>query len=145
MQLKEKLKELSVQAAQMSLLYVEDEALIRDNTKVLLESIFGNVETAVNGEDGLQKAVAHQYDLILTDILMPQMNGVEMIRAILFVNPSQVVIVNSACDEGGYLKELHNLGVAYFLLKPTQTEQMVDVLYEVVNERCAALRRTRSL
>ncbi len=139
MTLKETVAALSLHARGMRVLYVEDETLIRENTKMLLETIFTEVETAGNGSEGLRRFQNRPFDIVITDILMPEMNGVLMIRKIKELSPEQPCIVTSACEESSYLLELINLGVSQFLLKPIQTEQMIQVLYDVVkniyNER----------
>lgn len=139
MTFKEMIQQVSEYAKGMSVLYVEDELLIRDNTKLLLETIFSYVEMASNGREGLERYREGVFDIVITDILMPEMNGVNMIRKMKEINASQRFIVTSACEESSYLLELINLSVAQFLLKPIQTEQIIHILYEVVkniyNER----------
>jgi PAS domain S-box-containing protein len=129
---KEMIQQLSGYAKDMSVLYVEDEALIRENIRMLLETIFPSVRVASSGREGLEAFETQRFDIVITDILMPEMNGVVMIRAIKELRPEQPFIVTSACEESHYLLELINLGVAQFLLKPIQSEQIVQVLHTVV-------------
>ncbi|MCX6074524.1 MAG: response regulator [Campylobacterales bacterium] len=139
MTFKEMIQQLSEYAKGMSVLYVEDEILIRTNTALLLESIFTNVITAPNGREGLTLFEENTFDIVITDILMPEMNGVVMIRKMKEINASQHFIVTSACEDSSSLLDLINLGVAQFLLKPIQSEQIIRILLEVVkniyNER----------
>lgn len=132
-------KEMIQYAKEMRVLYVEDEILIRENTKLLLETIFPSVITASSGREGIERFKETTFDIVITDILMPEMNGVVMIRKMKEINETQHFIVTSACEESNYLLELINLGVAQFLLKPIQSEQIVQILFEVVkniyNER----------
>jgi len=130
--LKEKLNQLTLYAQGMRVLYVEDELQIRENTQLLFAKFFTHVETAANGDEGLACYERGQFDLVITDILMPGMNGVTMIQKIKELNPNQPFIVTSACEESSYLLDLINLGVAQFLLKPMKTDQIIHVLYEVV-------------
>lgn len=132
MTMKEMVNQLTSLAKGMSILYVEDEMLIRENTKLLLETIFPHVKTASNGVEGLQLFQSTVFDIVITDILMPEMNGVTMVKQIKELNPQQPIIITSACEESSYLLELINLGVAQFLLKPIQTENMVRIVHEVV-------------
>src|SRR3989339_688405 len=127
MTFKEMIQQLSEYAKEMNVLYVEDEILIRENTKLLLETIFPVVVTASSGREGIQCFEEKRFDIVITDILMPEMNGVVMIRKMKEINISQHFIVTSACEESGYLLELINLGVAQFLLKPIQSEQIVQI------------------
>lgn len=129
---KERLNQLARYAQGMRVLYVEDEEQIRENTRLLFTKFFTHVETAVNGDEGLSLYRSGRFDLVITDILMPVMNGVTMIQKIKELNPHQPFIVTSACEESSYLLDLINLGVAQFLLKPMKTDQIIQVLYEVV-------------
>lgn len=132
MTMKEMVNQLTTLGAGMHILYVEDETLIRENTKLLLETIFSNVKTASNGIEGLKLYQNELFEIVITDILMPEMNGVAMVKQIKELNPQQSIIITSACEESSYLLELINLGVAQFLLKPIQTENMVRIVHEVV-------------
>lgn len=139
MSLKDTLNQLTHYAEGMTVLYVEDEIQIRENTHLLLKKIFSDVQTAANGNQGLALYENGSFDLVITDILMPEMNGVSMIQKIKELTPSQPFIVTSACEDSSYLLDLINLGVVQFLLKPMKTDQIIKILHEVVrniyNER----------
>ena len=139
MTLKERINTLIQNASGLRVLYVEDEGQIRENTHLFLETVFSDVTSVSNGKEGLEAYRLSLFDIVITDILMPELNGVSMIRKMKEIHSGQVFIVTSACEESSYLLELINLGVSQFLLKPIQTEQMVQVLYDVVkviyNER----------
>ncbi|MBV5348236.1 response regulator [bacterium] len=132
MTFKSKLDLIIEYAKGMSVLYVEDEALIREHNKVFLESIFSDVQIALNGFEGLKLYEKKAFDIVITDIIMPEMNGVIMVRKIKELNPKQPIIITSASEESAHLLELINLGVAQFLLKPIKTEQIILILNEVV-------------
>ena len=132
MTFKNKLDQIVEYAKGMSVLYVEDEALIRDNNKLFFDTIFSDVQTASNGAEGLNLYEKKVFDLVITDIIMPEMNGVSMVRKIKELNPKQPIIITSASEESAHLLELINLGVAQFLLKPIKTEQIILILSEVV-------------
>lgn len=70
------------------------------------------------------------FDLVISDILMPEMNGIHMIKPVKEINPDQMIIVTSACEETQYHDDLANLGVSMFVLKPTNTQQMIQILYD---------------
>ena len=139
MTLKEQIKILIQNASGLRVLYVEDEGQIRENTHLFLETIFSDVTSVANGKEGIEQYILSSFDLVITDILMPELNGVGMIKKMKEIRSDQMFIVTSACEESTYLLELINLGVSQFLLKPIQTEQMVQVLYDAVktiyNER----------
>ncbi|HHV15543.1 MAG TPA: response regulator [Gelria sp.] len=125
-------KELREAAQGISVLYVEDDQELRQNTARLLESFFTVVHTAENGFEGLKVFRKSSYDLIITDINMPFMNGVNMVREIKKENPRQIIIVISAHDEARYLLELINLGVEHFVLKPLDLSLFLTVIDKAV-------------
>jgi len=123
------LKELIPFSKSLSALYVEDDSDIRDNYAKVFTEIFDSLDVAVDGQDGLEKFQSGDYDIIITDINMPRMNGIEMIRHIFEKNDEQVVIVTSAHDEAQYLLQLIELGIEKFLIKPVDFSRMITVLY----------------
>lgn len=131
MNFKDMIRNLTSISEGMSILYVEDETLIRENTALLLETIFSDVKIAANGQEGFDLYRTQRFDIVITDILMPEMNGVVLVKKIKELNPAQPIIITSACEESGYLLDLINLGVAQFLLKPIQTEHIIKIIHEV--------------
>lgn len=119
---------LKENAADLRILYVEDDDDVRAGITSLLEKFFKEVVTAQDGLQGLEAFNNGRFDLILSDISMPNMNGVEMVTAIKQKDYEQTVCMLSAHNEDGYLFDLINVGVDAFLLKPIQTEQMVKVM-----------------
>ena len=109
------------------LLYVEDDAFVRESTLELLSMYFPHVDVAADGDEGLrvyqdfQNQKKRPYDIVLTDINMPKRNGLEMSHDIQAINPDQVIIVFSAHSETGYLLELIQMEIAYFIPKPITT------------------------
>lgn len=126
-------KALKEAAQGLKILYVEDDRELRQNTQRLLASFFSQIDTAENGVEGLKKYHQETYDLVLTDINMPLMNGVKMVEQIKAANTQQVIIVISAHDESRYLLDLINLGVDYFVLKPLDINQFLNVLDKAVH------------
>jgi PAS domain S-box-containing protein len=124
--------ELFTFAKEMHILYVENEQDVQARTQILLELIFGRVTAASNGKEGLQLYKEGSFDIVLTDIYMPLMDGISMVRLIRQINPKQMIVIISACEESSYLLELINMGIAQFILKPLRTDQMIEVLHNVV-------------
>lgn len=125
-------KELKEAAQGIRVLYVEDDQELRQNTARLLNSFFTVVHTAKNGSEGMKMFSKNTYDFIVTDINMPVMNGVKMVREIKKKNPQQIIIVISAHDEARYLLELINLGVEHFVLKPLDLKLFLTVIEKAV-------------
>jgi YesN/AraC family two-component response regulator len=126
--------QLVAKTKKLSLLYVEDEDSVRAETLAMLKVLFDDVEEAENGEVGLEKYKNRTYDLILTDINMPKMNGLDMSSAILDINPMQTIVVLSAHDEMEYIEEMIEVGINKYILKPLNLNDFIDILNEVVEE-----------
>lgn len=119
----------------LSLLYVEDDQRLRESTAELFGNYFKSVDCAANGVEGLAKYLAYEvsngapYDLIITDIKMPQMNGLEMCQRIMKEQPLQQVIITTAHNEIDYLHQAIEIGISGFVTKPINNEQLSKVLY----------------
>jgi len=122
----------------INILYVEDDLTLQEEVNLFLSDIFQSVDLAKNGEEGLEKLALCPYDIVITDIKMPVMDGLEMIEKIKELYPAQAILVTSAHNEIGNLCKLVNLGIEDFLAKPLVGEQTFNVLLRVVkciNER----------
>ncbi len=132
------IQELLQEAGELSILYVEDNAMVRESTMELLKMFFDHVDVAGDGEEGLRKYQAyhekHQcyYDIVLTDINMPKMNGIEMTRQIKAIHDRQNMIALSAHNESNYLLDLIDLEVSNFILKPIEIERFEKVFSHVI-------------
>ena len=126
-----KLKEY---ASVCSVLYVEDDELIREQTKDFLKRFFPDVDTAVDGQDGLTKYDQKDYDIIISDINMPNLNGIEMIEAIKEINYEQHIVVTSAYNDSEHLQKLINLNIDKFVEKPFNNKQFLYVIYRISHE-----------
>ena len=118
----------------ISVLYVEDDELIREQTKVFLKRFFPNIDVANDGAKGLELFKEKSYDLVITDINMPNMNGIEMIKSIRAIKPQQIVLVTSAYNDSEHLTQLINLEVMRFISKPFENKPFLIVLYKIVEE-----------
>ncbi len=128
MTIKTRFKELKSLARDLNVLYVEDEERVNKETSDFLSNFFHYVENCFNGKEGLSKYKAGSFDLIITDIRMPKMDGIELVKHIKAVKEDQKIIITSAHDDSEYLLELINLGVSNFILKPFASEKLVDIL-----------------
>ncbi len=113
---------------EVSILYVEDEAIIRDELVDILSNEVHTLYVAKNGEEGLKLFKEHPVDIVITDIRMPVMDGLEMSRAILDIDPEMPVIVSSAFNDTEYLMESIQLGIHYYLLKPINLNELFSTL-----------------
>lgn len=120
---------------ELSVLLVEDDVNLITQTVDILDDLFEVVSVATNGEEGLinyneyYEENGYFYDIIITDLNMPIMDGIEMIERIYKINSSQPVIVVSAYNDSQRLLKLIELGISHFLLKPVDPKKMIDVFY----------------
>ena len=122
----------------LAVLYVEDSDIVRESTSDLLDEYFDNIDMAVNGEEGLQ--MYHDfhdkhnkyYDIVITDINMPKMDGIEMIDSILKLYSRANIIVTSAHNEPECLLKLINMGISNFILKPIELKMFQTVMSRTI-------------
>lgn len=118
----------------ISLLIVEDDPIILRIYKQILEEIVEKVYTAEDGQKGFEAYLTNKPDLILTDIKMPVMNGLDMVKKITEVNKSKRVIVMSAYGESRYYLKAIESGVKGFLLKPINNEMLIHAIEGQAND-----------
>ena len=127
-------------AKEISILFVEDDKGISKKMEILLYEIFSKIEVAFDGNEALEKycnfhKTNNEYpDLIITDIRMPNMDGIELIKHIYKENANQKIIVLSAHNESEYLIELVNLGIYRFILKPMDYNNFFEIIFKVSKE-----------
>ena len=129
----------------LKLLYVEDNVDAREMTTMILEDFFDSIIVAENGEDGYQKFKENDVDLIITDINMPRMNGLEMSEKIRAVDNEIPIIILSAHNEDNFFLESIKIGVNGYLLKPIDIEQLATVIFRVIQKYKYALSAKQNL
>ncbi len=112
----------------ISLLYVEDEATTRERVSRVLVSRGYKLFIAQDGEKGLAEFREHAPDIVLTDIMMPHLNGLEMAREIRTLVPDVQIACMTAFSDTGNLIEAINIGVDQFVLKPVEFDRLFAAL-----------------
>ena len=129
----DKLKYLIANSKHLNLLYVEDEKSIRDVTILILEEFFSNIIVAIDGEDGFEKFKNNDIDLVITDINMPKLDGLEMSSLIKDINTHIPIFIFSAYQSSEYLMEAIKIGIEGYLVKPFNIEQFMQTLYKTID------------
>ena len=111
-----------------TILYVEDDLTTQEIIKDILTSSSKEVFIANDGQEGLKLYKEKQPDIVLSDIAMPNMDGLEMSEAIKEINPNQPIALFTAFSESAFLKRAAQLGVATYILKPLNEEQFFNSL-----------------
>ena len=109
----------------MRILYVEDEKYLADAVKYNLEKQGINVDHSADGEDGLNKAVANNYDCIVLDIMLPKMSGIEILQRVREKKIDTPVIMLSALSEVEDKVRGLDAGADDYLAKPFKTIELV--------------------
>jgi len=118
----------------ISVLYVEDQLDIQKEFVDILNVFVDEVYIASNGQEGLEQYQNHLPDIVITDIQMPVMSGLEMVEKIRDIDSEIPIIITSAFDDSQYLINAIGLGVEHYLLKPVLLRKLQDRL-EVVKKR----------
>ncbi|RLA71567.1 MAG: hypothetical protein DRG24_05220 [Epsilonproteobacteria bacterium] len=133
-------KKLYQHTKDLNILYVEDDQNLQQEMENILEDFFATVTLARDGEDGLQKYLDstlqghRKFDLILSDIRMPRLNGLKMIEKIRALDKNIIILIFSAHGESDYFVESIKLGVDGYLLKPFDLNQFISVLNSSVKK-----------
>jgi len=118
----------NIYAKELKLLYIEDESSIREILSIRLENVVSELIVAEDGEDGYQKYLENKPDLILTDITMPKLDGIEMSRKIREIDREIPIIVMSAHSDSSYLLDSIEIGIAGYLVKPLNKDKLYNIL-----------------
>ncbi len=113
-----------------SVLFVEDDPIICDEIKTFLEHFFTQIVVETNGLDALNRLQDQAFDIIISDIKMPYMDGLEMAQEVLKKNPDQAFIFTSAHINTDYLLQLMKMGITKFLPKPFKSNDLIQILYQ---------------
>ncbi|KXK10240.1 MAG: Transcriptional regulatory protein SrrA [Microgenomates bacterium OLB23] len=119
------------------LIVVDDDEYIRDLYEEILKDADFNVDTAVDGKDGYDKIIEGDYDLVLLDIMMPKMDGVEVLRELsenAKAKASKVVLLTNLAHDP-VMKEALGLGAKAYLIKADMTpDQLVEKVKEYLKD-----------
>lgn len=118
----------------MKLLIAEDEVLAREGIKQLIPSMFDQVLTASNGVEALALARSEEPDVLLCDVRMPKMNGIELATNLRMILPDIHILFISAYSDKEYLKSAISLQADGYIEKPINEAELLDYLTRIGNE-----------
>ena len=118
-------------ARKLKILYVEDDVPTRASTLEVLENFFDDITVAVDGKDGLKKYEEGSFDIILSDISMPYMSGLEMVKKIREKDKDIAVLFLSAHSDSSLLLESIYLNIDGYIVKPLKLEQLTYSLSKI--------------
>jgi YesN/AraC family two-component response regulator len=132
--MKNTIQELKNISKKLKILYVEDNIEAQESTKLFLDSLFLEVIVGSDGEEGLELFNAHEFDLIMSDINMPKMDGLEMLKKIREVDKNIPFVILSAYSDADSIIKSIKLDIDGYVLKPIEFEQCITVLYKIVDK-----------
>ena len=115
-------------------LYVEDSVAMQALMKKILINYTKRIYIAKDGEDGLVQYTKHKPDIIISDINMPNMNGLEMAKVIKTSNKNIPIILLTEFEKIENLKEAIELGIKSFVSKPIDKNEIIITLENVARE-----------
>lgn len=118
----------------LKLLYVEDDEESRIPTLEMLRNFFIDISVAEDGQEALKLYNKNKFDLIISDINMPKLSGVEMLKEIRKTDSEIPVLIFSAHNEVKYFIETIKLGVDGYILKPLEFSQFILVIKKVLDK-----------
>ncbi|MCX6051209.1 MAG: EAL domain-containing protein [Campylobacterales bacterium] len=124
-------QKLNSVAKNISVLYSEDEEDTREQYENIFKLLYKDVKSVENGKEALEEYNKKKYDLIITDLTMPKMSGVDLISEILKINPNQHIIIMTAHNTNENLRNSIEFQVDGILLKPVSMDKLFQLLYKV--------------
>ena len=123
-------------------LFIDDDQGIRKVMSVTLEDVGYNMLTAADGESGIELCREHSPQIVITDIRMPGMDGIEVLKSIKETDPDKEVIVTTAYGEIEYAIQALQLGSSDFITKPINDDAL-HVALERAKKRYTTQRKLK--
>ena len=128
------LKSLKSMSKNFKVLYVEDDLSIQATMSDYLEKFFKHVVHANDGRAAIALYKKEKFDIVITDLSMPNMNGLDMIEQIKKIDEDQAILITSAHSETKYMINAIKLGIDGYIIKPFDYEQLNYELFKVANK-----------
>lgn len=124
-----------VEKYDLTVLFADDEADVRDSFVKVLNKKFTNVLVASDGAEALEMFRSNKVDLVISDIIMPKLDGISFVKEVKKESPHTFVALLTACNDSEYLIKAIEVGIDKFFLKPINIKK----LFEALGEICANL------
>jgi len=119
--------------SKIKIMLAEDHVLVREGTKEMLdrEEDIDVVAEAGDGEEAVRLATEQDLDIVIMDIALPKLNGIEATKQIKEISPGTAILVLTAYDDDEYVFALLEAGAAGYLLKDVSTDELVEAIRAV--------------
>lgn len=118
--------------ASRRVLVVDDEPLVAKSCRRILADKGYEVETTLSGKEGMDRAFAKDFDVVMTDLRMPDLDGMDLVRALRSQRPRTAIIVITGFGTVGSAIEATKLGVSDYVEKPFSPEQIADAVVKAL-------------
>ncbi len=115
----------------LKILLVEDEENLAKSLKNAIGDNFYSFTVANNGKDGIDKFINISPDIVITDIMMPELTGLEMAEKLKEINPAVPIIIVSAFSEKDKLLNAIDVGIIKYFIKPYDPDELLDYIYNI--------------
>lgn len=117
---------------QATVLVVDDDEAMRNLLRRRLERAGSIVVTAIDGREALERFRSHQIDAVVTDMVMPEMDGIELIRTLLAERPRlPIIAISGVHDWADYLRMAIDLGAKASIQKPVRAHDLTQTVRQV--------------
>ena len=127
-------KELVQKSKKLKLLYVEDDKISREAVLDFLGIFFDDITVASDGFEGLEAFKQGAFDVVITDINMPRMDGLELLKEIKNICEDTLVVIFSAFDDPHYFVRSIEYDVDGYLRKPFESQQFFSIISKIVKK-----------
>ena len=114
------------------ILVIDDEEIVRISCERTLVPEGYEIDTAASGKEGLERLEKGEYDLVLVDLKMPGMSGIEFLVNIKSRRPDQKVMIMTGYDTVEHIVEAISSGAAHYLEKPFTPDTLIERINEVL-------------
>ncbi|MGA1862910.1 response regulator [Deferribacter thermophilus] len=119
----------------LKILYMDDEDMLRDSFKILLESMGHEVITVSKGEEAIEAIKKDDFDVIILDLtIVGGMGGVDTAKEIRKIKPDAYIVVTSGYSDTGAVANYSDFGFDNYLLKPFKVEELKKILTDVIKK-----------
>lgn len=115
----------------LSILLVDDHTVVRSGFRLMLETVEAfkcEIDEAGNGQEAIEKVRTKHYDVVIMDIKMPVMDGIEATRQIRQINRDTRILGLSMYDEEKYIVDMVRAGAMGYMLKNSDSEELVEAI-----------------
>ena len=127
----QELEACTLYSKSLRVLFVEDNIEFANQAIKLLDNFFDNITLAIDGIDGINKFKNSSFDIVISDINMPNLDGISMIKELKTINDNIPIIMLTAYDDSPSILECINIGIYGYLLKPIQLDKLINILDKI--------------